>query len=91
MVLLVSFLKTRYEYVDGEFREAEALTLQSPGEEGQTHERTADIYQIEIDVEIVLHIGIMPGCKVNQLQLCHLGLALGLRFEWSGFFVQTHP
>ena len=71
------FAQTRYEVVDGEFQMTENFCLEpfdkldedgenprngSAGGEGPN--KMADIYHIEIDVEIVLHVGIMPGCKV---------------------------
>ena len=62
--------------MDGEFREAGSFCVppfdkpeKGPAgraaAERQLNHKLADVYQIELDVEIVLHIGIMPGCKVS--------------------------
>ena len=52
--------------VDGEFQMAQSYSV-TPFEKAETiHTKYADIYQVEINVELVLHVGMMPGCKVRM-------------------------
>lgn len=54
-------LQERYEMHEGQFRIPEEF----PGPsylDGRY--RLADVYHIKIDPELVVHVGVVPGCKV---------------------------
>ena len=50
---------------EGDFRQPEAFK-QPTMAEGSRY-RIADIYHLQVDPEVVLHVGIIPGWRVRKL------------------------
>ena len=58
------FIQDRYEMFEGDFRQPEAFK-QPTMAEGSRY-RIADIYHLQVDPEVVLHVGIIPGWRVRK-------------------------
>ena len=61
--LTLHFFQDRYEMFEGDFRQPEAFK-QPTMAEGSRH-KIADIYHLQVDPEVVLHVGIIPGWRVK--------------------------